>query len=98
MIACWQMPQRAAGKSLSTVRLQQSMQGCISVPADGRVCGRWLAVWTDAAEVAEKALMRLGPAADTGYSDTYYLWIYFGLGAVSIVLQVGLLSSGATSV
>ena len=36
--------------------------------------------------------MRLGSGADTGYSDTYYLWIYFGLGAASIVLQVGLLS------
>ena len=35
--------------------------------------------------------MRLGSGADTGYSDTYYLWIYFGLGAASIVLQVGLL-------
>ena len=51
-------------------------------------------MWTDAAEAVQQSVKQLGAAADTsGYSDTYYLWIYFGLGAASIALQVSALGS-----
>ena len=42
-------------------------------------------------------MKKLGEAmASTGYSDTHYLWIYFGLGAASIVFQVGACSYGSS--